>query len=379
MVDHACNLRCGYCYTGEKFRRPMTLATAKAAIELALSRQPFSLELSFFGGEPLLHPELLEAIVKYAQERLGAHAPRCPLSIGLNTNATLIDDRILTWLAELPRKTVFLSLDGPASVHDRFRRSAAGQGSHSLVLSGLQQLMAASVAVEVVAVSNPETAEHLGEVAEYLLSLRCARVTVVPNLRANWNETSLEVARQGMLQAAEAWMAHLRAGGVTRLEPLSSKILTHLRGTGTCPSRCELTSRELAVAASGNLYPCAQLVGEDADSRYVIGHVSRGIDTAAVAALQQAKQRVRTLCEGCSLQPRCTSDCGCRQVALTGELGAISEVLCEWETLAVEAADRAGNTLHAEGNPSFAALFYGALRGQPRALAPLTVRGRPRD
>ena len=37
MVNHACNLRCTYCYTGAKLHRPMSTQTACAAIDRAVS------------------------------------------------------------------------------------------------------------------------------------------------------------------------------------------------------------------------------------------------------------------------------------------------------------------------------------------------------
>ena len=56
MTTHACNLRCDYCYTGRKFRRAMPLEIGLAAIRRAArSLCPGgTLELGFFGGEPLL-------------------------------------------------------------------------------------------------------------------------------------------------------------------------------------------------------------------------------------------------------------------------------------------------------------------------------------
>ncbi len=52
-LTHSCNLRCDYCYGGHKVARHMSLATGRAAIELALARTGERLHLIFFGGEPL--------------------------------------------------------------------------------------------------------------------------------------------------------------------------------------------------------------------------------------------------------------------------------------------------------------------------------------
>ena len=98
-----------------------------------------------------------------------------------------------------------------------------------------------------------------------------------------------------------------------------------------CPSRCMLGGEELAVAPSGRLYPCAQMVGEDDRDELCIGDVERGVDTAKVAAMQTKKERVEETCGTCALRDCCQSQCGCRHVALTGALGEITAVLCEVE------------------------------------------------
>ena len=70
MVTHACNLRCTYCYTREKFNKTMPEATGRRAIERAVaSMSPGGkLELSFFGGEPLLEAELIGRLIDFARQ-----------------------------------------------------------------------------------------------------------------------------------------------------------------------------------------------------------------------------------------------------------------------------------------------------------------------
>ncbi len=93
----------------------MSLDTARRAIDLALSRQPSTLELSFFGGEPLLQLELLRDATAYAQLRLAERSSRVPLLVVLNTNAMLVDQSVLDWLRMLPRVAAYVSVDGPAN------------------------------------------------------------------------------------------------------------------------------------------------------------------------------------------------------------------------------------------------------------------------
>ena len=86
MVNHACNLRCTYCYTGEKLGRRLPLATGQKAIDRALhSLKPHGmLELAFFGGEPLVEAELILELVAYARSEAARH--EMDLALSMTTN-----------------------------------------------------------------------------------------------------------------------------------------------------------------------------------------------------------------------------------------------------------------------------------------------------
>ena len=73
-VNHACNLRCTYCYTGAKFHKPMPASLARKAIDRAVASisSGGQLDLGFFGGEPLIEAKLI-------LELLAICAARCPL------------------------------------------------------------------------------------------------------------------------------------------------------------------------------------------------------------------------------------------------------------------------------------------------------------
>jgi radical SAM protein with 4Fe4S-binding SPASM domain len=157
---------------------------------------------------------------------------------------------------------------------------------------------------------------------------------------------------------ADVWAGCFRRGRPIVVEPLHTKILTHLYGGLPCPARCSLDGEAVAVAPSGRLYPCAQMIAEDRGDTLVIGTVDAGLDRSKLAELRQQKDRIETSCATCALASRCQSHCGCRHWALTGELGRINATLCELEESFIAAADRAAATLMAEGCASFVATYY---------------------
>jgi radical SAM protein with 4Fe4S-binding SPASM domain len=151
-------------------------------------------------------------------------------------------------------------------------------------------------------------------------------------------------------------------------EPFHSKILSHITGGLPCPARCRLAAQEIAVSPAGRIYPCAEMIGEDDREHLVVGHVDTGIDAERVLELRRSKERVYGACGACALKSRCQHRCGCRQLAVSGELGKLSARFCEIEALFIEQADRVAETLWGESCPAFRALYYDrAWRPEPGA------------
>jgi uncharacterized protein len=359
FVDHQCNLRCSYCYTGEKFTRPMSADTMRRAVSLALRASPARLGVAFFGGEPLIHLELVRETVEHVEQAVGALGePRPDYQFFMNTNATLIDERAIALMQPPRRFTAFVSLDGSPAVHDRSRVTPAGKGSYAEVVAGLGRLRAAGIPYQLLAVYGPETARHLGETLCTLFALAPGKIHLSANYAADWTDEAIAELRHGLRDAGDVWMERFRAGSPLAVEPLHAKILSHLKGGMPCPPRCILGGCEWTVTPQGNIYPCAQMVGEDTRADLVIGHVDQGIDLQGLHRLRQAKDRVELTCAECELRDRCQSHCGCRHVALSGELGVITATLCEIEAALIAEADRVAETLYAEGCATFIDYYY---------------------
>lgn len=379
FLDHQCNLRCTYCYNGEKFTRRMDGDTIRKAIALAVGQRPRHLDLSFFGGEPLIHVDLMREAMAVAEETIAAMpAPRSSVRYIVNTNGTLIDDEVTSLLAPPRAVTVFVSVDGDRETHDRFRVNAGGRGSYDEVVAGLGKLRAAGIAFQIVGVVNLATAASLGRSVLSCAGLGAVKLTLAPNFRDEWDEASIATLREGLRAAGDGWMAMFRAGTQLPIEPLHGKILTHLKGGIPCPSRCLLGGNEFCVTPTGRIYPCAQMVGEDRADGLVIGHVDTGLDREALQRMQQQKDRVEDTCAPCALRDRCQSHCGCRHVALTGKLGEITAALCEIESAFIDEADRVAETLYAEQCPAFIDYYY-KRNWVPAAGGVLTKLRRARD
>ena len=143
QVTQQCNLRCSYCaYSGNYENRQhssqfMQYDIAKKAMDFyfARSKDAKGLDISFYGGEPLLEIDLIKKCVEYAKEKSGNKV----LRFHMTTNGTLlnVDNR------EFLRKNKFfltISLDGSEKEHDKNRKFRSGTGSFKIIMDNLHKL-----------------------------------------------------------------------------------------------------------------------------------------------------------------------------------------------------------------------------------------------
>ncbi len=142
ILTEECNLGCVYCYGQENNTGRMSQATALRAIDWFVGQagNVQDLNVTFFGGEPLLMFPLMKKVADYALAK--AKAASKEIAFQITTNGTLLDEEIIDFLKEYQVR-VLVSLDGPKEIHDAQRPFPDGRGSYDLLLPKIQKLLAA--------------------------------------------------------------------------------------------------------------------------------------------------------------------------------------------------------------------------------------------
>ena len=184
-LTHHCNLRCSYCYTGEKLAISMSRETVDAAIDFILAeaekRQCERLDITFFGGEPLLE----KIHIFYIAETLAERAAHLRITYKLSTNGTLITEQLMQQLME-HRIFTSLSLDGPPNVHDSHRPQAGGQPSSRNALKAAKIMLEYNPCTSVSCVVSPNTAAYLADSVDYLYQLGFRYLVTTLDYSADW-------------------------------------------------------------------------------------------------------------------------------------------------------------------------------------------------
>jgi uncharacterized protein len=162
-----CNINCSYCYLpNRQSTRRMSLDTLDQTFRWVfsggLARAPFT--LLWHAGEPLVLPvSFYETADELLRQRNVADVP---VLQSFQTNATLID---ADWCSFLRRPGIHLgvSVDGPAFLHDRYRRTRQGLGSLERVLRGIHLLHEHGVSFEVITVLTADALDYPDELFDF--------------------------------------------------------------------------------------------------------------------------------------------------------------------------------------------------------------------
>lgn len=261
VLTHRCNLACGYCYAGEHYKREMDDATMDRALDLLFGDGCELAQLGFFGGEPFLAFERMQRAVAGAKQR--AQAAGGQLIVQCTTNGTLLGPEQVAWLATNDVR-VTISIDGVREAHDVNRPKAGGGSSFEQVAAGLRAAVAGGVKPDAMMVITPASAPFLFRSVSWLWNEGIMRVRANLELTGRWNLAEREELRQEMVAVGrELLYRHLRGKPVS-FDPFNPGLRPPRRPARAAASCAE--RKQIVVATSGNLYPCAPMVGEDRDT-----------------------------------------------------------------------------------------------------------------
>ena len=144
-----CNLRCKYCYEKTKNNKVNSLENIITFLDYQF-KQDFGKKnsdrncqvcLDFIGGEPLLHPELLEKVIDHVLELKREYSIPYVFA-SLSTNGTLITrPNVIKLLDKYGYLlNIGFSIDGTKEVHDSQRIDINGNGSYDEAIKGFKFL-----------------------------------------------------------------------------------------------------------------------------------------------------------------------------------------------------------------------------------------------
>ncbi len=327
-IGSLCNLGCHYCYYLDKAeiyggKQPrMTLEMLeKLTREYIAANDVPEVTFNWHGGEPLLMGlDFYRTAVDFQQK----YADGKKIHNTIQTNATLINRE---W-AEFFRRNDFLvgvSLDGPADIHNKYRKDKGGQPSFDKVMAGLNILRQIGVEFNTMSTINKSSEGRGLEVYQFLKSIGSRYMQFMPVVEhiksklivdprepdariAPWSVSSQGFGKF-MCDIFDYWVRHDVGQYFVNLFDAT------LAGyCGAQPGTCAYAATcggNTVIEHNGDVYPCDHFVY----SKYLIGNIAdRSLREMAMSEEQyrfglEKRNNLPAKCFSCRYGSICHGEC----------------------------------------------------------------------
>lgn len=323
-IGGICNLNCAYCYylptvdmykaqPGHSGNFRMSLETYELFARQYLDRPIPQISFAWQGGEPTL---MGLDWFRQAMDIQKRHTrPDQVVENSLQTNGTLLDD---DWCAFFRERgfLIGLSVDGPASYHDKYRRTAAGEPSHEKVLRGLKLLRKHGVEFNSLVVLSQSNVHDPDGVYRFLINTGLRHVQLIPLLE--YDKTTFEPIPQAitgeqygrfLCRIFDLWFEH-NIGSIF-VQIIEQTLAAHL---GMSPSLCihmPTCGRALILEHNGDVYACDHYpFPTDLRGNIHEKSLHEMVNSPEQLEFGRAKRTTLTkLCRECPYLPSCNGGC----------------------------------------------------------------------
>ncbi len=321
-----CNLDCDYCfflakeelYPGSAFRMTEPVLEAYIAQLLASHRTP-EVTIAWQGGEPTMmglgfYRHVLDLVDRYRR-------PGQVIEHTIQTNATLIDDQWAAFLAEHDF-LVGVSIDGPAHLHDVYRRDKGGKPTFDRVVRGLRVLQAHGVRWNALTTINSANEDHPLEVyrflrddlgAQYLQFIPIVERPSPGGIPTGDQVTDRSVSPGGygtfLCAVFDEWVR--RDVGTVFVQMFDTTLANYLDVPGAMCVHARTCGTAVALEHTGDLYSCDHFVEPD----HLLGNITDPpmlelISSPQQVAFGRAKaDALPAYCRRCTVRFACHGGC----------------------------------------------------------------------
>ena len=326
-----CNMACKMCYVRMTKQQQEQVAPLRTAGEwLALAEEAKKQGLVYLlltGGEPFLRPDFREILS--GLNKMG-------LFVSINSNGTLIDEEVISWLMQTPPTRVNVTLYGASDA--TYERLCGNPNGFTQAVRGIRLLKAAGIVVKINCSITPYNVDDLDgifafakqegllvQASSYMFPpLRRDTAMVGKNDRLTAEEAAYQSARIiSLLNGDDYFLQQMENRATLSLSGDSVEDCPELPAEGEC-IRCRAGKCSFWVTWDGRILPCGMCPGDDAENVF---------ETKFTDAWGRIKEAVATIrmppkCSKCQMRDQCKA---CAAMALTesGRFDQVPEYRCQ--------------------------------------------------
>ncbi|ALK08219.1 peptide-modifying radical SAM enzyme CbpB [Blastochloris viridis] len=314
-----CNLNCTYCYIPAEMRRDGTDMDAPTLLD-ALSRleryfrrhmpEGRKPQIIFHGAEPMIARDAIFQGIDAFKDRF---------RFGVQTNATLLDDKAIAFLTSRG-VGIGLSLDAPvAAIADRTRANWSGAGVYNKVVEAIERLKGYP-AFNVICTMSSQNLDQLDAMVEFL------HAREVPACMLNVIRCTLPGARtvrpddaplaEAFIAALERSHALYRQTGRKLVVANFANILIGILAPTARRLMCDISPcgggrAFFALVPNGDLFPCSEFIGlpEFKGGNLFADDIDEVLAQPAFTKVSGRKVEDIAPCRGCAIRHFCGSPC----------------------------------------------------------------------
>lgn len=332
-VSDACNMRCRYCFTykNSKFSENllMPLESALRSVDFLMETKYPSVEIDFFGGEPLLNWKVVKDTINYAEKK--SLEKKKKLRLALTTNGILLNEDIGDFLNSHD-VNLTLSLDGPSYVNDSMRKCSGRKGTFFKVVKNFKKVLEKRKYTNyyIRGTYTGSTLEFFNS-AKFLINEGFKSFSLEP-VAGEGEEFSIKPDHMEIIENQYRSLAelYLKTKEFGRLFSFYHFNL-HLYNNQPCLEKrllsCSAGMEYLAVSADGKIYPCHQFVGK---KKFCLGDIKNGIiNDALQVKFRKANVLNQNKCLNCWAKLYCSGGCYASNFNATGNILKPDIIACQ--------------------------------------------------
>lgn len=263
-----CNFGCPYCYENRRNGK-MSIEVQDAIIrfiEEKVDKGIRSLDVTWYGGEPLLYPDIIEKLGNRVRQ-VTAEA-NCELHMYMVTNGYLLTHELVEMIDQIGVVKIQITIDGLDEHHNARRHLRSGQGTFDRIIENLKLFEEYSIRVDIRMNVDNENCKDYIDLQKIIESLDNPNIVLYPSPVEDINpDTVNEVSDFMTYDQFETFVS-----GVSKEIAVSSAATTVLDDR-YCYCQAE-TENSFVIDELGNCYKCWDQAGRVETSCFNITDVS---------------------------------------------------------------------------------------------------------
>ncbi len=299
-ISNACNLWCSYCYADHgHYHSPksfMSPELAEKIISSVLENYDSIDTIQFFGGEPLMNLQAIDAVGEFLVKKVKAKELGKLPSFVATTNGTLSSKKVLETLKRWNMELT-LSWDGFKEVHDANRPTLGGGSSYNQILQTIEKLHHWDIPYEIECTYNSlhlekgisvvdlmdffyeQTGHDSFHIAPAFLPDTQSKTIEEYTVQQVFRGEALETQKDSYVSASSFIPYYMEAARYTvnnifqnkgPLLSFAKAIVGQIINKQPSLNYCPAFFTQLSIAIDGTAYPCFMFIG---DPQFQLGNI----------------------------------------------------------------------------------------------------------